>query len=91
MGLSGKMPLGAAKIKATNSDYHENEQPVAARQAEVARDYPKRAARNDELNGHSPSSDGPIATALKRYNGGAGAGLSHWLVCGDAGGREPHL
>ena len=44
--------------------------PVAARQAEVARDYLKRAARIDELNGHPPGSDGPMATALKRYNGG---------------------
>ena len=33
------------------------------------RDYLKRAARIDELNGH-PGSDGPMATALKRYNGG---------------------
>ena len=44
--------------------------PVAARQAEVARDYLKRAVRIDELNGHPPGSDGPMATALKRYNGG---------------------
>ena len=36
----------------------------------VARDYLKRAARIDELNGHPPGSDGPMATALKRYNGG---------------------
>ena len=27
-------------------------------------------ARIDELNGHPPGSDGPMATALKRYNGG---------------------
>jgi len=43
--------------------------PVAARRAEVARDYLERAARIDELNGHPPGSDGPMATALKRYNG----------------------
>ena len=43
---------------------------VAARQAEVARDYPKRAARIGELNGNPPSSDGKMAAALKRYNGG---------------------
>ena len=43
---------------------------VAARQAEVARDYLKRAARIDELNGHPPGSDGPMATALKRHSGG---------------------
>ena len=42
----------------------------AARQAEVARDYLKRAARIDKLNGHPPGSDGPMATALKRFNGG---------------------
>jgi len=53
-----------------NSDYHKNEQPAEARQAEVARDYLKRAARIDELNGHSPRSDGPMVTALKRHNGG---------------------
>ena len=44
--------------------------PVAARQAEVARDYLKCAARIGELNGHPPGSDGPMATALKRYNEG---------------------
>ena len=43
---------------------------VAARQAEVARHYLKRAARIDELNGHPPGFDGPMANALKRYNGG---------------------
>ena len=43
---------------------------VAARQAEVARDYPKRAVRIGELNGHPPGSDGPLATALKRFNRG---------------------
>ena len=37
--------------------------------AEVARDYLKRAARIGELNGHPPGSDGPMATALERYNG----------------------
>ena len=39
MGLSGEIPLGEAKTKASNSDYHKDEPPVAARQAEVARDY----------------------------------------------------
>ena len=34
------------------------------------RDYLKRAAGIDELNGHPTGSDGPMATALKRYNGG---------------------
>ena len=54
-----------------NSDYHNHKDvpPAAARQAEVARDYLKRAARIDKLNGHQPGSDGPMATALKRYNG----------------------
>ena len=70
MGLSGEAPLGDAKTKAPNSDYYKNEPPAAARQAEVARDYLKRAARIDELTGHPPGSDGPMATALKRYNGG---------------------
>ena len=60
------------KTKAPNSDYHNHRDvpTAAARQAEVARDYLKRAARVDELNGHPPGSDGPMATALKRYNGG---------------------
>ena len=44
--------------------------PVAARQAEVARDYPKRAAKIGELNGHPPGSAGQVVAALKRYNGG---------------------
>jgi len=70
MGLSGAQPLGEAKTKAPNSDYHKDEPPVAARQAEVARDYLKRAARIGELNGHPPGSDGQMVTALKRYNGG---------------------
>jgi len=35
------------KTKAPNSDYHKLEPPVAARQAQVARDYLKRAARID--------------------------------------------
>ena len=44
--------------------------PVAARQAEVARDYLERAAKIDELNDHPPGSDGQMVAALKRYNGG---------------------
>ena len=51
MGLSGETPLGEAKTKAPNSDYYKDEPLAAARQAEVARDYLKRAARIDELNG----------------------------------------
>ena len=72
MGLSGALPLGEVKAKVPNSDYHNPRDvpPVAARQAEDARDYLKRAARIDELNGHPPGSDGPMATALKRYKGG---------------------
>ena len=70
MGLGGEEPLGEGKTKAPNSDYHKDESPVAARQAEVARDYLKRAAGIGELNGHPPGSDGPMATALKKYNGG---------------------
>jgi len=72
MGLSGASPLGEVKTKAPNSDYHSHRDapPAAARQAEVERDYLKRAARTDELNGHPLGSDGPMATALKRYNGG---------------------
>ena len=70
MGLSGAQPLGEAKTKAPNSDYHKLEPPVAARQAEDARGYLKRAAKIGELNGHPPGSDGQMVTALKRYNGG---------------------
>jgi len=69
MGLSGEKPLDEAKTKAPSSDYHKNEPPVAARQAEVARDYLKRAAGIGELNGHSPGSDGHMVTALKRHSG----------------------
>jgi len=40
MGLGCKKPLGEAKAKAPNSNCHKNEPPpVAAGQAEVARDY----------------------------------------------------
>jgi len=67
MGLSGETPQGEAK---TTAPYHTNKPPVAARQAEVARGYLKRAARIDELNGHSSGSDRPMVAALKRHNGG---------------------
>ena len=74
MGLSGARPLGEVKTNAPNSDYHNHKdvRPVAARQAEVARDYLKRAAGIGEPNGHPLGSDGPMATALKRHNGGRG-------------------
>ena len=60
MGLSGATPLGEVKTKAPNSDYHNYKDvpPVPARQMEVARDYLKRAARIEELNGHPPGSRG---------------------------------
>jgi len=92
-GLSGASPLGEVKTKAPNSDYHNHRDvpPAAARQAEVARDYLRRAARIDELNSHPPGSDGPMATALKRYKRGPGAGLRDGRVRGDVRGREPHL
>ena len=86
MGLSGEKPLSEPKTKAPNSDCHKNKQPAAARQAGVSRDYLKRAAGIDEPNGHSSSSDGPMATALKRHNGGPGVGLRDGRVRGDAGG-----
>ena len=44
--------------------------PPKIRQTEVARDYLKRAAGIDELNGHPSGSDGPMVTALKEHNGG---------------------
>ena len=62
--------MGEAKTKAPNFDYHKSALSVAARQAEVARDYLKRAARIGELNGHPPGSDGKMVAALNRYNGG---------------------
>jgi len=80
IGLRCETPLGAAKTKATNSDYLKNEPPVAARQAEVARDCLKRAAGIDELNGHSPGFDGPMVTTLKKYNGGRVLELSMRFV-----------
>jgi len=61
---------GQKQTKAPNSDYHKDEPPAAARQAEVARNYLKLAAKIDELNSSSPGSDGPMVTALKRHNGG---------------------
>ena len=70
VGSSGEKLLGAATTKAPSSDYHKNKPPAAARQAEVAWDYLKLAARTDELNGHISGSDGLMVTALKRYNGG---------------------
>jgi len=44
------------QTKIENSDYHNHRDapPAAAQQAEVARDYLKRTARIDELNGHPP-------------------------------------
>ena len=72
MGLSGEEPLGEAKTKAPNLDYHkpEDEPPAEARQAEIARGYLRRAARIDELLGQPSGSDGPMVTALKKYNRG---------------------
>jgi len=72
MDLSGATPLGEVNTKAPNSDYHNRRDvpPVAARQAEVARGYLKRAAGIGELNGLPSGSDGPMDSALKRYNGG---------------------
>ena len=49
-GLSGATPLGEVKAMAPNSN-HRDVPPAVTRQAEVARDYLKRAARIDELNG----------------------------------------
>ena len=69
MGLSGEIPLGEAKTKAPNSDYHKNEPPAVARQEEVAWDCLKRAARIGELNGNSLGPDGPIAAVVKRHSG----------------------
>jgi hypothetical protein len=56
--------LGEGTTKAPSSDYHrkKNESPVAARQAEVVRDYLKRAARIDELNGHCGQGQFPTWT-----------------------------
>ena len=62
-------PERAALLDASDYHNHRDVPPVAARQAEVAWDYLKRAARIGELNGHPPGSDGAMATALKRYSG----------------------
>ena len=78
MDLSGEKPLGeakTAKTKTSNFDYNkervtEFELPAAARQADVARDYLKRAARIDGLNGQSSGSVGPMVNAFKRHEGG---------------------
>ena len=92
MGLSGASPLRETKTKAPNSNYHNHRDvpPVTARQAKAARYYLKRVVRIGELNGHPPGSEGPMATALKRYNGGRVL-ISWWRVRGDFRGREPHL
>ena len=58
LGLSGATPLGEFKAMAPNSN-HRDVPPAPTRQAEVARDYLKRAASIGELNGHPPGSDGP--------------------------------
>ena len=91
MGLSGEKPLGEVKIKAPSSDYHQVMSPVAARQAEVARDYLKRAARTDELNGHPPGTDGLMVTALKGYNGGQVPVFVMGAFAEMPGVCEPHL
>jgi len=88
--LSGEKPLGEAKTKAPNSDYHKDEPTVAARQAEVARDYLKR--------GEDRRAQRPPAGLRRAYGHRAqeaqrrpGAGLRGGRVRRDAGGREPHL
>ena len=57
---------------------HKSASSVAAWQAEVGRGYLKREARIDELNGHPSGSNGPMITALKKYNG-AGCRSSRWV------------
>jgi hypothetical protein len=57
---------------------HKSASSVAARQAEVGRGYLKREARIDELNGHPSGSNGPMITALKKYNG-ARCRSSRWV------------
>ena len=89
MGLSGETPLGEAKTKAPNSDYHKNEPLAAARQEEAAWDYFKRAVRTNELIGHSPGSDqrayGHRAQEVQR---GPGAGLFFFLGGGGLTGSK---
>ena len=89
MGLRFASPLGEVKTKAPNSDYHNHRDvpSVAARQAEVARDYLKRAARIGELAGPRRAY-GHRAQEAQR---GPGAGLRGGRVRGDVRGREPHL
>ena len=93
LGVLGQRPIcklvrrGATPY---NSDYYQIMQPAAARQAEVARDYLKRAAGIGELNGHPPGPNGPMVTALKGYNGGQVL-VFVMGVRGDVGAREPNL
>ena len=84
IGLSGATPLGEVKTKAPNSDYHNHRDvpPVAARQAEVARDYLKRAARIGELNGHPPDH------RAQEVKWGPGAGLRGGRVAGEHHNKE---
>ena len=93
MGLSGASPLGEVKTKATNSDYHNHRDvpPAAARQAEVARDYLKRAAGIDELNGPPAGLRQAYGHRAQEVHRGPGAGLRGGRVRGDVGEREPHL
>jgi len=75
MGLSGASPLGEVKTKAPNSDYHNHRDAGTRHRSQHGRrrlrgTTLKRAGRIGELKGHLPGSDGPMAIALKRYNGG---------------------
>jgi len=78
------------QTKSPNSDCHKDEPLAAVRQAEVARDYLKRPARIDELNGYPPDSYGQMVTALKRYNGGRVLVFVMGAFA-EMLGREPHL
>ena len=78
MGLSGATPLGEVKTKAPNSDYHNHKDvpPAAARQAEVARDYLKRAAGSTSS---TATHWAPTGRRLPRSRGTTGAGCwSSW-------------
>jgi len=89
MGLSGETPLGEAKTKASNSDYHKDEPRSTAGGGRTG--LPQ--ARGEDRRAQRPPAGLLRADARRAQEVqlGPGAGLRNGRVRGDAGGREPHL
>jgi len=65
--LAGKVIMIDVKTKACNNDYHTDSAPTETRQAAVASDYLKRAAKIDSKLGTPEGATGPMVLEFKKY------------------------